>query len=60
MNSTDARMRPIKLRSLPSSAVLVRLNFTLGTRAAIVMTTPLLLIDLATYGGATGLKEKPS
>jgi hypothetical protein len=47
MNPTDAGMRPVKLHSLTSRGVLVPLNFTLGTSAAIVRTVPLLLVDLA-------------
>jgi mandelate racemase len=54
MNPTDAGMRPVKLRSLTSRGVLVPLNFTLGTSAAIVRTVPLLLVDLVTDDGATG------
>ena len=54
MNSTDAGIRPVKLRSLSSRGVLVPLNFTLGTSAAIVRTVPLLLVDLVTDDGVTG------
>ena len=54
MNATDAGMRPVKLRSLSSRGVLVPLNFTLGTSAAIVRTVPLLLVDLVTDDGVTG------
>src|SRR5215467_11659818 len=54
MNPTDAGMRPVKLRSLSSRGVLVPLNFTLGTSAAIVRTVPLLLADLVTDDGVTG------
>jgi len=54
MNSTDAGMQPVKLRSLSSRGVLVPLNFTLGTSAAIVRTVPLLLVDLVTDDGVTG------
>jgi mandelate racemase len=54
MNPTDAGMRPVKLRSLTSRGVLVPLNFTLGTSAAIVRAVPLLLVDLVTDDGATG------
>jgi mandelate racemase len=54
MNPTDAGMRPVKLRSLTSRGVLVPLNFTLGTSAAIVRTVPLLLVDLVTDDGVTG------
>jgi hypothetical protein len=41
MNSNDAGMQPVKLRSLTSRGALVPLNFTLGTSAAIVRTVPL-------------------
>src|SRR5246127_3154063 len=54
MNVTNAGMRPVKLRSLSSRGVLVPLNFTLGTSAAIVRTVPLLLVDLVTDDGVTG------
>jgi mandelate racemase len=54
MNPTDVGMRPVKLRSLTSRGVLVPLNFTLGTSAAVVRTVPLLLVDLATDDGLTG------
>ena len=54
MNPTDAGLRPVKLRSLSSRGVLVPLNFTLGTSAAIVRTVPLLLVDLVTDDGVTG------
>ena len=54
MNPNAAGMWPVKLRSLTSRGVLVPLNFTLGTSAAIVRTVPLLLVDLATDDGATG------
>jgi len=54
MTPTDAGMRPPKLRSVTSRGVLVPLNFTLGTSAAIVRTVPLLLVDLVTDDGATG------
>ena len=54
MNPTDAGMQPVKLRSLSSRGVLVPLNFTLGTSAAIVRTVPLLLVDLVTDDGVTG------
>jgi mandelate racemase len=54
MKPTDAGMRPVKLRSLSSRGVLVPLNFTLGTSAAIVRTVPLLLVDLVTDDGVTG------
>src|SRR5262249_23288747 len=54
INPADAGMRPVKLRSLASRAVLVPLNFTLGTSAAIVRTVPLLLVDLVTDDGVTG------
>src|SRR6516165_12097569 len=54
MNSTDAGMQPVKLRSLSSRGVLVPLNFTLGTSAAIISTVPLLLVDLVTDDGVTG------
>jgi len=47
-------MRSIKVRSLTSRGVLVPLNFTLGTSAAIVKAVPLLLVDLATADGVTG------
>jgi mandelate racemase len=54
MNPTDLGVRPVKLRSLTSRGVLVPLNFTLGTSAAIVRTVPLLLVDLVTDDGGTG------
>jgi mandelate racemase len=54
MNLTDAGVRPVKLHSLTSRGVLVPLNFTLGTSAAIVRTVPLLLVDLVTDDGVTG------
>jgi mandelate racemase len=54
MNPTDTGIGPIKLRSLTSRGVLVPLNFTLGTSAAIVKTVPLLLVDLVTDDGVTG------
>ena len=54
MNPNAAGMWPVKLRSLTSRGVLVPLNFTLGTSAAIVRTVPLLLVDLATDDGTTG------
>jgi mandelate racemase len=54
MNPNASGMRSVKLRSLTSRGVLVPLNFTLGTSAAIVRTVPLLLVDLATDDGATG------
>jgi mandelate racemase len=54
MNPTEAGVGPVKLRSLSSRGVLVPLNFTLGTSAAIVRTVPLLLVDLVTDDGVTG------
>jgi mandelate racemase len=54
MNPTEASVGPVKLRSLSSHGVLVPLNFTLGTSAAIVRTVPLLLVDLVTDDGVTG------
>jgi mandelate racemase len=54
MNLTEAGVGPVKLRSLSSRGVLVPLNFTLGTSAAIVRTVPLLLVDLVTDDGVTG------
>lgn len=54
MNPPDAGVRPVKLRSLTSRAVLVPLNFTLGTSAAIVRKVPLLLVDLMTDDGTVG------
>jgi len=54
MNPTDAGLRPVKLRSLTSRGVLVPLNFTLGTSAAIVRAVPLLLVDLVTDDGVAG------
>jgi len=54
MNPTDAGMQPVKLRSLNSRGVLVPMNFTLGTSAAIIRTVPLLLVDLVTDDGVTG------
>jgi mandelate racemase len=54
MNPTEAGAGPVKLRSLSSRGVLVPLNFTLGTSAAIVRTVPLLLVDLETEDGVTG------
>src|SRR5262245_56920369 len=53
-NPTGAGIRPVKLHSLTSHGVLVPLNFTLGTSAAIVRTVPLLLVDLVTDDGVTG------
>src|SRR5712692_6133552 len=54
MNPPDAGARPVKLRSLTSRGVLVPLNFTLGTSAAIVRKVPLLLVDLMTDDGTVG------
>src|SRR5258706_8054547 len=54
MNPPDAGARPVKLRSLASRGVLVPLNFTLGTSAAIVRKVPLLLVDLMTDDGTVG------
>src|ERR1700751_2614972 len=54
MTFSDTVMQPLKLRSLVSRGVLVPLNFTLGTSAAIVRTVPLLLVDLVTDDGVTG------
>jgi len=54
MNPPDAGVQPVKLRSLTSRGVLVPLNFTLGTSAAIVRTVPLLLVDLMTDDGTVG------
>src|ERR1700747_1153708 len=54
MTFSDTGIGPIKLRSLTSRGVLVPLNFTLGTSAAIVKTVPLLLVDLVTDDGVTG------
>jgi mandelate racemase len=54
MNPTETGVGPVKLRSLSSRGVLVPLNFTLGTSAAIVRTVPLLLVDLVTDDGVTG------
>jgi len=54
INPADAGMRPVKIRSVTSRAVLVPLNFTLGTSAAIVRTVPLLLVDLVTDDGVIG------
>ena len=50
----DACAGPVKLRSLTSRGVLVPLNFTLGTSAAIVRKVPLLLVDLMTDDGTVG------
>jgi mandelate racemase len=54
MNPTEAGVGPVKIRSLSTRGVLVPLNFTLGTSAAIVRTVPLLLVDLETDDGVTG------
>ena len=54
MTFSNTVMQPLKLRSLVSRGVLVPLNFTLGTSAAIVRTVPLLLVDLVTDDGVTG------
>jgi len=54
VNSTNAGMGPVKLRSLTSRGVLVPLRFTLGTSAAVVRSVPLLLVDLVTDDGITG------
>ena len=54
MAFSDTVMQPLKLRSLVSRGVLVPLNFTLGTSAAVVKTVPLLLVDLVTDDGVTG------
>jgi mandelate racemase len=54
MNPTEAGVGPVKIRSLSTRGVLVPLNFTLGTSAAIVRTIPLLLVDLETDDGVTG------
>jgi mandelate racemase len=54
MNSTDAGMGPVKLRSLTSRGVLVPLRFTLGTSAAVIRSVPLLLVDLVIDNGITG------
>src|SRR5215813_12183799 len=54
MTFTDAGRQPLKLRSLTSRGLLVPLNFTLGTSAAVVKTVPLLLVDLVTDDGVTG------
>ncbi len=54
MNPINAGITPVKLRSVTSRGVLVPLNFTLGTSAAIVRTVPLLLVDLVTDDGVTG------
>jgi mandelate racemase len=54
MNPSDAGVQPVKILSLTSRGVLVPLNFTLGTSAAIVRTVPLLLVDLVTDDGVTG------
>ncbi|MDM0022273.1 enolase C-terminal domain-like protein [Variovorax saccharolyticus] len=53
-NSADGALRPVKLRSLSTRGVLVPLNFTLGTSAAIVRKVPLLLVDLTTDDGTVG------
>src|SRR4029077_6789672 len=54
MTFSDTVIQPLKLRSLVSRGVLVPLNFTLGTSAAVVRTVPLLLVDLVTDDGVTG------
>jgi len=54
MNLTDAGIQPVKIRSLTSRGVLVPLNFTLGTSAAIVRAVPLLLVDLVTDDAVAG------
>jgi mandelate racemase len=54
MTLTDIGVGPLKLRSLTSRGVLVPLNFTLGTSAAIVRNVPLLLVDLVTDDGVIG------
>ena len=43
-----------RIRSLTTRGMLVPLNFTLGTSAAIVKSVPLLLVDLLTEDGVTG------
>src|SRR5215813_9193804 len=54
MAFSDTVMQPLKLRSLVSRGVLVPLNFTLGTSAAVVRKVPLLLVDLMTDDGTVG------
>ncbi len=44
----------LHVRAVETRGVMVPLNFTLGTSAAIVTEAPLLLIDLVTDGGVTG------
>ena len=44
----------LRVRSVETRGVMVPLNFTLGTSAAIVREAPLLLVDLHTDGGITG------
>src|SRR5260370_9445010 len=54
MNPSNASTGPVRLRSLTSRGVLLPLTFTLGTRAAIVRSVRLLLVDLLTDDGVTG------
>jgi mandelate racemase len=44
----------LRVRDVATRGVVVPLNYTLGTSAAIVDTAPLLLVDLVTDGGVTG------
>lgn len=54
MKPNPAGTRPTRLRSLTVRGVLVPLNFTLGTSAAVVRAVPLLLADLVTEDGVVG------
>jgi len=56
-DETHRNGRSASLVSLTSRGLIVPLNFTLGTSAAIVRTVPLLLIDLETEHGVTGHAE---
>jgi len=52
--TSTARLSPLKVRGVTTSAVEVPMKFPLGTSAATVSRAPLLLIDLETEEGITG------
>ncbi|MFL6661967.1 MAG: enolase C-terminal domain-like protein [Rhizobacter sp.] len=54
MNASSLCSPRLAVRSVATRAVLVPLNFTLGTSAAVVREVPLLLVDVSTHEGITG------
>lgn len=54
MNASSQCRPVLAVRGVATRAVLVRLNFALGTSAAVVREVPLLLVDVSTQEGIVG------